>query len=182
MATSEYTKALAKISKIRINRTLKPTFSTIESTQHSADRMATHLEFIYSGDLFGGVQAYEITPPTLRSDEECPFDVNLIRDATNHLSAKKGPSGVDHLRIEMLKPTQYLLAPALFALFRLRWSWSYTPQNWRIAQVVHCSHFFLPLNPKESFSFSFLFVLISSGWSFHCAQQDVTLNKTRYFH
>ncbi|KAG0953734.1 hypothetical protein G6F29_001547 [Rhizopus arrhizus] len=135
MAIGEYTKALAKISKIRKNRTLKPTFSTPEGAQHSADIMATHLESIYSGDLLSNVQTHEMTLPTLPSDEECPFDVDLIRDTINNLPVKKAP-GIDHLRSEMLQPIQHLLAPALLVLFGLCWSWSYTPQNWRIAQVV----------------------------------------------
>ncbi|KAG0740357.1 hypothetical protein G6F32_016004 [Rhizopus arrhizus] len=89
MATGEYTKALAKISKIRKNRTLKPAFSTPEGAQHSADIMATHLESIYSGHLLSNVQTHEMTLPTLPSDEECPFDVDLIRDTINNLLAKR---------------------------------------------------------------------------------------------
>jgi hypothetical protein len=135
MATGEYTKAIAKISKIRKNRTLKPTFSTLQRPKHSADTMATHLESIFSGDLLQGAETYEVASPTLPSDMECPFDVNLIEDTINHLPIKMAP-GVDHLRNEMLRPIQHFLAPVLLELFRLCWRWSYTPQAWRIAQVV----------------------------------------------
>ncbi|CEG68973.1 hypothetical protein RMATCC62417_05127 [Rhizopus microsporus] len=119
MATGEYTKALAKISKIRKNHTLKPTFSTAEGAQNSADMMVTHLESIYSGDLLGIVQAHEVISLTLPSDEEYPFVIDLIQDAINHLPAKKA-LGVDHLRIAMIKPIQHLLAPALLILFQIK--------------------------------------------------------------
>ncbi|CEG79966.1 hypothetical protein RMATCC62417_14368 [Rhizopus microsporus] len=135
MATGEYTKALAKLSKIRKNRTLKPNFSTPEGAQHSADIMVKRLKSIYSGDLLGNVQAHEIISPTLPLDEECPFDIDLIRDIINYLPAKMTP-GVDRLQTEMLKPIQHLLIPALLILFQMRWAWSYVPLPWRIAQVV----------------------------------------------
>ena len=51
------------------------------------------------------MQAHEAISPILPSDEECPFDIDLIQDAINHLPAKK-TSRVDHLRIEMIKPMQ----------------------------------------------------------------------------
>ncbi|CEI96299.1 hypothetical protein RMCBS344292_10465 [Rhizopus microsporus] len=146
MVTGEYTKALAKISKIRKNHTLKPTFSTAEGAQSSADMMATHLESIYSGDLFGIVQAHEVISHTLPSDEEYPFVIDLIQDAINHLPAKKA-LGVHHLRIAMIKPIQPLLAPALLILFQMCWAWSYVPLLWRIAQIVPIYKKSSPLDP-----------------------------------
>ncbi|CEG63786.1 hypothetical protein RMATCC62417_00873 [Rhizopus microsporus] len=146
MATGEYTKALAKISKIRKNHTLKPTFSTAEGAQNSADMMVTHLESIYSGDLLDIVQAHEVISPTLPSNEECPFDINLIQDAINHLPAKMAP-GVDHLRIEMIKPIQHLLAPVLLILFQMCWACSYALLLWHIAQVVPIYKKGSPLDP-----------------------------------
>lgn len=135
MATGEYTKAIAKISKIRKRRTLKPTFSTPQGPKHSADTMATHLETVFSGDLLQGAKTYEVASPILPFEAECPFDVNLVQNAINNLPIRKAP-GIDHLRNEMLRPIQHLLAPVLLELFRLCWRWSYTPQAWRIAQVV----------------------------------------------
>ncbi|KAG1494113.1 hypothetical protein G6F53_012631 [Rhizopus delemar] len=51
MASEEYTKAISKLSRIRKNRTLKPTFSTPEGPQHAAEIMASCLETTFSGDL-----------------------------------------------------------------------------------------------------------------------------------
>jgi hypothetical protein len=36
----------------------------------------------------------------------------------------------------MLAPLQPALAPILLFLFQLCWAWSYTPADWRLAQVV----------------------------------------------
>ncbi|KAG1067747.1 hypothetical protein G6F41_007417 [Rhizopus arrhizus] len=44
LASSQYTKAIAKISRIRKRRTISPTFSTMEGPKHSADTMARQLE------------------------------------------------------------------------------------------------------------------------------------------
>ncbi|ORE19421.1 hypothetical protein BCV71DRAFT_177745 [Rhizopus microsporus] len=146
MTTGEYTKALAKISKIRKNRTLKPTFSTAEGAQNSANMMATHLESIYSDDLLCTVQAHKVISPTLPSDEECPFNIDLIQDAISNLPAKM-PPGVDHLRIEMIKLIQHSLTPLLLILFQMCWAWSYVPLLWRIAQVVPIHKKCSPLDP-----------------------------------
>ncbi|KAG0803998.1 hypothetical protein G6F16_012545 [Rhizopus arrhizus] len=51
MAQGEYSKAIAKFSRIRKSRTIKPTFSTFEGPQHAADTMAQHLERIFAGYL-----------------------------------------------------------------------------------------------------------------------------------
>ncbi|KAG1155033.1 hypothetical protein G6F37_008901 [Rhizopus arrhizus] len=64
----------------------------------------------------------------------------LIENVTNFdiytlLPPKKAP-GPDHLRQEMLAPLQPALAPILLFLFQLCWTWSYTPADWRSAQVV----------------------------------------------
>lgn len=135
MACGAYTKAIAKISKIRKNRTLNPTFSTPESPQHSADTMASHLESIFSGDLLHDLPRLAIFPPIVPFGGDSPFDTTFIQDTINHMPTKKAP-GIDHLRSEMLKPIQHLLAPLLLELFRRCWRWSYTPHTWRIAQVV----------------------------------------------
>ncbi|KAG1208390.1 hypothetical protein G6F35_010848 [Rhizopus arrhizus] len=47
LASSQYTKAIAKISRIRKRRTISPTFSTMEGPKHSADTMARQLENVY---------------------------------------------------------------------------------------------------------------------------------------
>lgn len=51
MSTGQYTKAIAKISKICKDQTLKPILSTTQGPKHSADTIATHLEFVFSDNL-----------------------------------------------------------------------------------------------------------------------------------
>ncbi|CEG69049.1 hypothetical protein RMATCC62417_05195 [Rhizopus microsporus] len=58
-------------------------------------------------------------------------------------------SGVDHLRIEMIKPIQYLLTPVLLILFQMCWAWSYVPLLWRTAQVVPIHKKGSPLDPDN---------------------------------
>ncbi|KAG1035115.1 hypothetical protein G6F43_013290 [Rhizopus delemar] len=135
LATGDYDKAISKISRIRKNRTLKPTFSTPEGPQHAANTMASHLEAIFSSDQHGEVQCNNATSPNLPFTLDCPITTDDIVSAIRSLPVKKAP-GVDHLRIEMLQPIQHLLTPILLVLFQMCWSWSYVPQLWRIAQVV----------------------------------------------
>ncbi|KAG1046997.1 hypothetical protein G6F43_010535 [Rhizopus delemar] len=135
MASEEHTKAISKLSRIRKNRTLKPTFSTPEGPQHVVDIMASYLEATFSGDLLKNVQRYEIDTPILPFEIDCPFTRDDINLAIRSLPVKKAP-GIDHLRNEMLQPISHLLAPILFHLFHMCWAWSYVPQTWRIAQVI----------------------------------------------
>ncbi|KAL1929637.1 hypothetical protein VTP01DRAFT_1775 [Rhizomucor pusillus] len=97
--------------------------------------MASHLESIFSGDLLHDLPRLAIFPPIVPFGGDSPFDTTFIQDTINHMPTKKAP-GIDHLRSEMLKPIQHLLAPLLLELFRRCWRWSYTPHTWRIAQVV----------------------------------------------
>ncbi|KAG0771855.1 hypothetical protein G6F22_016148 [Rhizopus arrhizus] len=146
LASCDYTKAISKISRIRKNRTLKPTFSTPEGPQHAADTMASHLETIFSGAHQRTAQCNEITTPALPFAVECPITADDISSAIRSLPVKKAP-GVDHLRIEMLHPIQHLLQPLLLHLFQLNWAWSYVPQPWRVAQVVPIHKKGSPLDP-----------------------------------
>ncbi|KAG1035352.1 hypothetical protein G6F43_013242 [Rhizopus delemar] len=138
MEQGEYTKAIAKFCKVRKNRTLKPSFSTIEGPQHAANVMASHLRSIYSGHL---LQEADRTFPSLGNPttpfeiETCPITLEDIHTSLKRLPLKKAP-GIDHVRQEMLIPIQNQLTPILLFLFRLCWAWSYTQVNWRIAQVV----------------------------------------------
>ncbi|KAG1222028.1 hypothetical protein G6F35_005580 [Rhizopus arrhizus] len=135
MAIGEYTKAISRLSRIRKHRTLRPAFSTPQGPQHAADIMASHLENVFSGQLLREVQINNIYNPILPFEIECPITAEDIQEAIRNLPTKKAP-GVDHLRNEMLRPIQHLLTPLLLSLFRLCWMWSYTPQSWRVAQVV----------------------------------------------
>ncbi|KAG1444787.1 hypothetical protein G6F46_012032 [Rhizopus delemar] len=135
MAIGEYTKDISKLSHIRKHRTLRPTFSTPQGPQHAADIMASHLENIFSEQLLREVQRNNIHNPILPFEIECPITAEDIQETIRNLPTKKA-SGVDHLRNEMLQSIQHLLVPLLLSLFRLCWMWSYTPQSWRVAQVV----------------------------------------------
>ncbi|KAG1403327.1 hypothetical protein G6F59_012774 [Rhizopus arrhizus] len=138
MAQGEYTKAIAKFSKIRKNRKIKATFTTTEGPQHSADTMAHHLQQIYAGN-FLPARAPRDVPSQLDPQPfditNCPFDIDTINTAIKELPQRKAP-GVDHFTIEMLSPITDILTPILLYIFRLCWQWSYTPLPWRVAQVI----------------------------------------------
>ncbi|KAG0816485.1 hypothetical protein G6F19_012892 [Rhizopus arrhizus] len=138
MAQGEYTKAIAKFSKIRKNRKIKATFTTTEGPQHSADTMAHHLQLIYAGN-FLPARAPRDVPSQLDPQPfditNCPFDIDTINTAIKELPQRKAP-GVDHFTIEMLSPITDILTPILLYIFRLCWQWSYTPLPWRVAQVI----------------------------------------------
>lgn len=141
MAKGEYSKAIAKFSPIRKNRTIKPTFSTLEGPQHAADTMAQHLERIFVGDLLpistNTTTIRDATPVVPESFDvtSCPITIDNINKAIKCLPRKKEP-GVDHLTIEMLASLNEILAPILVYLFHLCWRWSYTSLSWRVAQIV----------------------------------------------
>ncbi|KAG0783481.1 hypothetical protein G6F22_008669 [Rhizopus arrhizus] len=142
----DYTKAIAKFSRIRKNRKIKATFSTTEGPQHSADVMAQHLQQIFAGDLLPNrsrshPHTYTTQPFDLHS---CPITIDSIKQAISELPRGKAP-GVDHVTLEMLLPITDTLTPILLYTFKLCWQWSYTPPSWRVAQV-------LPIHKKGSVS------------------------------
>ncbi|KAG1382968.1 hypothetical protein G6F61_001789 [Rhizopus arrhizus] len=98
MEQGEYTKAIAKFCKIRKNKALKPSFSTIEGPQHTANVMASHFQSIYSGYL---LQETDRTLPSLGNPttpfeiETCPITLEDIQTSLKRLSPKKAP-GIDH--------------------------------------------------------------------------------------
>ncbi|KAG1039634.1 hypothetical protein G6F43_012459 [Rhizopus delemar] len=115
MEQDEYTKAIAKLCKIRKNRTLKPSFSTTEGPQHAANVMTSHLRSIYSGHL---LQEADRTfsslgnPTTPFKIETCPITLEDIHTSLKRLPPKKSP-GIDQVRQEMLIPIQNQLAPTV---------------------------------------------------------------------
>lgn len=147
MAQCEYTKAIAKFSRIRKNRKIKSTFSTTEGPQHSADTMAHHLQQIFAGDFLPPRTSTDaLSPPDPQPFDitTCPFDIDSINNAIKELPRRKAP-GVDHFTIEMLSPITGILSPVLLYIFRLCWQWSYTPLTWRVAQII-------PIHKKGSIS------------------------------
>ncbi|KAG0986586.1 hypothetical protein G6F28_010218 [Rhizopus arrhizus] len=146
MAQGEYTKAIAKFSKIRKNRKIKATFTTTEGPQHSADTMAHHLQLIYAGN-FLPARAPRDVPSQLDPQPfditNCPFDIDTINTAIKELPQHKAP-GVDYFTIEMLSRITDIMTRILLYIFRLCWQWSYTPLPWRVAQVI-------PIQKRSSF-------------------------------
>ena len=119
MEQGEYTKAIAKFCKIRKNKALKPSFSTIEGPQRTANVMASHFQSIYSGYL---LQETDRTLPSLGNHttpfeiETCPITLEDIHTSLKRLPPKKAP-GIDYVQQEMLIPIQNQLAPILLFLF-----------------------------------------------------------------
>ncbi|KAG1532442.1 hypothetical protein G6F47_013042 [Rhizopus delemar] len=136
MSQGNYSKAIAKFSRIRKNRTIKPTFSHIEGPQRAADVMAQHLQRTFAGDLRSHFT--ESTPSISHNEpfdtDTCPFTIETVNDAIAHLPRRKAP-GVDHLTIETILPITDRLTPILVYLFQLCWRWSYTPLSWRETSV-----------------------------------------------
>ncbi|KAG1463329.1 hypothetical protein G6F56_005307 [Rhizopus delemar] len=119
MATGEYTKAIARFSRIRKNRTIKPSFSPEPGINRApADVMTDHLKGIFAGHLLTPTPDLDSSPTSTSSP---PFALYLS-------------PGVDHIQTEMLLPLLPTLVPQLLHLFRVCWQWSYTPLSWRVAQ------------------------------------------------
>ncbi|KAG1028717.1 hypothetical protein G6F57_001337 [Rhizopus arrhizus] len=137
MSQGNYSKAIAKLSRIRKTRTIKPTFSHIEGPQRAADVMAQHLQRTFAGDLLSNFT--ELTPSISHNElfdiNTCPFTIETVNDAIAHLPRRKAP-GVDHLTIETILPITDRLTPILVCLFQLCWRWSYTSLSWKVAQIL----------------------------------------------
>lgn len=139
MAKGDYSKAIARFSRIRKNRSVKPSFSPDPNINRApADAMADHLKDIFAGQLLPsssmGPTLHSRTGPPYDLDS-CPFSSDQIHETLKRLPRKKAP-GIDHLQTEMLLPLATSLAPQLLHLFRVCWQWSFTPLSWRVAQVV----------------------------------------------
>lgn len=142
MSKGEYTKAIARLSRIRKKRNIKPSFSPDPgtTTQSPANVMADHLQGIYAGHLLSHTPPSPNISPSKSSAipftlDPCTFTSDLIIDNLKQLPRRKAP-GVDHVQTEMLLPLAPSLVSLLLYFFRLCWQWSYTPLSWRIAQVV----------------------------------------------
>ncbi|KAG0931031.1 hypothetical protein G6F32_011815 [Rhizopus arrhizus] len=137
MSQGNYSKAIAKFSRIRKTRTIKPTFSHIEGPQRAADVMVQHLQRTFAGDLLSNFT--ELTPSISHNElfdiNTCPFTIETVNDAIAHLPRRKAP-GVDHLTIETILPITDRLTPILVCLFQLCWRWSYTSLSWKVAQIL----------------------------------------------
>ncbi|KAG2225960.1 hypothetical protein INT45_006656 [Circinella minor] len=148
----EYTKTTAIIKKIRQRRTLQHTYSHPGGPQTAANKMAQHLESVYDGHLITtSPQPPTREIPSTSSAHQLPDSIITSENITAALEClpKKKAPGIDHLRSEMLKPLISVLTPFLYKLFYLCWISSYTPESWRIAQVVPIHKKGPPDNPAN---------------------------------
>ena len=94
IAKGEYTKAIAKLSRIRKNRSIKPSFSPDPSiTRAPADVMADHFQRIFAGQLLTS-STESGPPPTTTSGppfdlDMCPFSSDQILGTLKQLPRKK---------------------------------------------------------------------------------------------
>ena len=131
MQGADPTELISVFKRMRANRRSNVTLSSPDGPLDSANRMIAHL-----GTVFGG-------PDTLRTSPRVtsyhrgppPFTLESVRIAIRHSPNRKAP-GIDHIRAEMLKPIEQVLGRILYGLFSLCWAWSWTPVQWRTAQVV----------------------------------------------
>ncbi|CDS06596.1 hypothetical protein LRAMOSA09124 [Lichtheimia ramosa] len=108
------------------------TLSHPNGPETAAEAMITHLE-----QVFNGSTAESSSHPLLidNTDTPSPFTSDQVKAVIKKLHPRKAP-GIDHITGAMLKPIVSQLAPVLASYFTLCWLWSWTPKDWRIAQVV----------------------------------------------
>ncbi|KAG1473597.1 hypothetical protein G6F56_000868 [Rhizopus delemar] len=126
-STGEYTKAITRFSRIRKNRTIKPSFSPEPGINRAP---ADHLKGIFAGHILTPTPDLDSSPTSTSSppfaSDLCPPSSNQIHETLKQLPRKKAP-GVDHIQTEMLLLLLPTLVPQLLHLFRV---------CWRVAQVV----------------------------------------------
>lgn len=136
MSSGNYSKTVAHFCRIKRGKTLKPTFSDPQGPTVAANRMASHLQNIFSGTLIHSDQPIiNSRAITHYPDSDFPITESSIQHALINLPSKKAP-GCDSITIEMLRPLGPILPKLLLKIFRLCWVWSYTPSNWRVAQII----------------------------------------------
>ncbi|KAI7861200.1 hypothetical protein K492DRAFT_139353, partial [Lichtheimia hyalospora FSU 10163] len=108
------------------------TLSHPNGPEAAAESMVLHLERV-----FGGNNNITSSHPLLidTTEVESPFTQELVTAIIKNLHPRKAP-GIDHLTGAMLKPIMSQIAPILASYFTLCWLWSWTPTDWRKAQVV----------------------------------------------
>ncbi|CAO3637453.1 unnamed protein product [Mucor fragilis] len=96
MTTGEYTKAIARFSRMRKNRTIKPSFSPEPTVNRApADVMADHFKNIFAGQLLTSTPNTD--PPTASTNsphfasDQCPFSSDQIHETLQQLPRKKAP-------------------------------------------------------------------------------------------
>ncbi|KAI9484216.1 MAG: hypothetical protein EXX96DRAFT_617156 [Benjaminiella poitrasii] len=134
--TSAFHQMIRRISRIEQERSVKPIFTTPSGPQDASNTMVQHSQHSFNGDIRPDFPSPPIDLLSLAPFVNIPpFTIDSINTVMNILPSRKAPS-VDHLRIETLQPLQSILLPLLYHLFYLCWRWSFTPQNWRLAQVI----------------------------------------------
>ncbi|KAH8555845.1 hypothetical protein BGW37DRAFT_402128, partial [Umbelopsis sp. PMI_123] len=131
----DFSKASSKIKAIRRRRQQPPTFSHPHGPAAAAETMSRQLASTCDGSFLPSARPEVLDPPaTPFPIDDCPFGPSSIMSAIKRLPKRKAP-GADHLQAEMLKPIVKPLTAILVPLFQLCWQWSFTPPQWRHAQV-----------------------------------------------
>ncbi|OAD67599.1 hypothetical protein PHYBLDRAFT_173933 [Phycomyces blakesleeanus NRRL 1555(-)] len=126
LATQDFAKTTATMKHIKSHRQTSPVFVDPGGPQVAANKMADHLQQIFSGQFLPARcpsdQTVMISSP-IAIDESCPFTHLSVESAILKLPTRKAP-GVDHLRAEMLHPIVKQVSPVLCLLFQLCWQWA----------------------------------------------------------
>ncbi|OAD67597.1 hypothetical protein PHYBLDRAFT_173931 [Phycomyces blakesleeanus NRRL 1555(-)] len=121
LATQDFAKTTATMKRIKSHRQTSPVFVDPGGPQVDANKMADHLQQIFSGQFLPARrppdQTVMISSP-IAIDESCPFTHLSVESAILKLPTRKAP-GVDHLRAEMLHPIVKQVSPVLCLLFQL---------------------------------------------------------------
>lgn len=139
LASNEYSKATSKIKQIRRSKGYQ-TLQHPNGIQSAVDQISNTWKTTFDGDTTnndGRRIEYMIetnTPPNGFTDE-APFTTDDIYDAISKLPNNKAP-GSDHIKAEMIKPINNVIAPLLYKLFSICWRFSVVPTKYNLAQVT----------------------------------------------
>ncbi|KAG1125809.1 hypothetical protein G6F42_008371 [Rhizopus arrhizus] len=138
LASNEYSKATSKIKQIRRSKGYQ-TLQHPNGIQSAVDQISNTWKTTFDGDTTnndGRRIEYMIetnTPPNGFTDE-APFTTDDICDAISKLPNNKAP-GSDHIKAEMIKPINNVIAPLLYKLFSICWRFSVVPTKYNLAQT-----------------------------------------------
>lgn len=121
------------IKRMRKAKKAPVTLTHPDGPEAAAEAMITHLEHVFAG-INNDTPSHPLLIDTTTADPS-PFTSDQIATIIKNAHPRKAP-GIDHVTGAMLKPILSKIAPVLASYFTLCWLWSWTPKDWRIAQVV----------------------------------------------
>ncbi|KAJ8651363.1 hypothetical protein O0I10_001955 [Lichtheimia ornata] len=121
------------IKRMRRAKVAPVMLSHPDGPQAAAESMVSHLENVFGGNN-DSIVSHPSSVDTTDVDDS-PFTHENVAAIIKQANPRKAP-GVDHITGAMLKPIVNLISPLLASFFTLCWLWSWTPKDWRIAQVV----------------------------------------------